>query len=234
VSEMDKPLLVFDVNETLIDLQPVGAVLERMWGEKLITRLWYADLVLYAEAVTLADNYVPFTDLGLAVLRMLASADKIAISNDDERAFSEAFSAMAPYPEVPSALRQLRDAGFRLFTLSNSPLDVLERQFGRSGILQYFERCLSVDTPRRYKPAQEAYAYVEAALETPSAGLMLIACHAWDMLGALAAGWRMGFIERPGNAPLGVGPQPELIGSDLRDVVEQLTQRYAPHAVLRK
>jgi 2-haloacid dehalogenase len=231
---MDKPLLIFDVNETLIDLRPIGAVLERIFGESLITRLWYADMILYAEALTLADAYVPFTDLGLTVLRMLATADGIPLSDADEQAFSEAFSAMAPYPEVPAALRRLRDAGFRLFTLTNSPSEVQQQQFERSGILQYFERCFSIDSVRRYKPAREAYVSIEQALATPPTGLMLVACHAWDTLGARTSGWRAVLIKRPGNAAFGAGPQPEFIGSDLREVAEQLALRCASEASLTK
>jgi beta-phosphoglucomutase-like phosphatase (HAD superfamily) len=36
-------------------------------------RLWFANLITYSEALTLAGVYVPFTDIGAAVLRMLAA-----------------------------------------------------------------------------------------------------------------------------------------------------------------
>ena len=46
-------------------------------------RLWFADLITYSEALTLAGVYVPFTDIGGAVLRMLAATRDIAISDAD-------------------------------------------------------------------------------------------------------------------------------------------------------
>jgi 2-haloacid dehalogenase len=46
-------------------------------------RLWFADLILYSEALTLAGVYVPFTDIGGAVLRMLAVTRGLAISDAD-------------------------------------------------------------------------------------------------------------------------------------------------------
>lgn len=36
-------------------------------------RLWFANLIVYSEALTLAGAYVPFTEIGAAVLKMTAS-----------------------------------------------------------------------------------------------------------------------------------------------------------------
>jgi 2-haloacid dehalogenase len=72
------PLLVFDVNETLLDLDTLAPTFERIFGDRSVLRLWFADLVLYSEALTLAGAYVPFTEIGSAVLKMLATTQGIA------------------------------------------------------------------------------------------------------------------------------------------------------------
>jgi 2-haloacid dehalogenase len=56
--------------------------------------------------------------------------------------------------------------------------------------------------------------------------LCLVACHTWDTLGAVAAGWVAALIKRVGNDVLGVGPQPQIVGDDLNDVINQLIARY--------
>jgi 2-haloacid dehalogenase len=56
----------------------------------------------------------------------------------------------------------------------------------------------------------------------------LIACHTWDTLGAVAAGWRAALIKRSGNDVLDVGPQPQIVGNDLDDVANQLIARHEP------
>jgi 2-haloacid dehalogenase len=61
---MERPLIVFDVNETLLDLQHVTPILGRIFGDEGVMQLWFANLVLYSCALTLADHYVPFTDIG--------------------------------------------------------------------------------------------------------------------------------------------------------------------------
>jgi 2-haloacid dehalogenase len=58
------------------------------------------------------------------------------------------------------------------------------------------------------------------------AQLFLIACHTWDTLGAVAAGWGAALIKRPGNDLLAVGPQPDIVGNDLDDVADQLIARH--------
>jgi 2-haloacid dehalogenase len=124
-------------------------------------------------------------------------------------------------------LRKLRSAGFRLFTLTDNLLEVQTRQMGHGGIADLFERRFSADGVKHHKPSRQAYAYVEKELGVPPSQLFLIACHTWDTLGALAAGWGAALIKRSGNDLLGVGPQPQLVGNDLNDVADQLIRRYA-------
>jgi 2-haloacid dehalogenase len=220
------PLIVFDVNETLLDLQTMEPTFERIFGDKSAMRLWFADLILYSAALTVAGCYVPFTDIGAAVMKMLADTRGIRIGEGDKRELTEKFSTMPPYPEVPGALRKLRDAGFRLFTLTDNLLEVQTRQLEHGGIVDLFERRFSADGVKHHKPSREAYGYVEKELDAKPSQFCLIACHTWDTLGAVAAGWQAALIKRVGNDVLGVGPQPHIVGDDLNDVANQLIVRH--------
>ncbi|HEY6522316.1 MAG TPA: haloacid dehalogenase type II [Solirubrobacteraceae bacterium] len=217
------PIIVFDVNETLLDLETIRPTFDRIFDDPAAMRLWFAGLITYSEALTLAGVYVPFTDIGAAVLRMLAATRGIAIAAADGVELTERFASMPPHPEVPAALRRLRDHGFRLFTLTDNTLEISGRQLVTAGVIDLFERRFSVDeTVRRHKPAPEAYRSVAAALGADPADICLIACHTWDTLGAVAAGWQAALILREGNAPLDVGPQPDYIGDDLDAIADQL------------
>jgi len=220
------PLIVFDVNETLLDLETMEPTFERIFGEKSAMRLWFADLILYSAALTVAGCYVPFTDIGSAVMKMLADTRGIKIEDKDKKELTERFSTMPPHPEVPAALRKLRDAGFRLFTLTDNLLEVQTRQLEHGGILDLFERRFSADGVKHHKPSREAYAHVERALGAEPSQLCLIACHTWDTLGAVAAGWEAALIKRVGNDVLGVGPQPQIVGDDLNGIASQLITRH--------
>src|SRR6201991_3938098 len=220
------PLIVFDVNETLLDLGTMESTFVRIFGEKSAMRLWFADLILYSAALTVAGCYVPFTDIGSAVMKMLADTRGIRIDDKDKKELTDKFSTMPPHPEVPAALHKLRDADFRLFTLTDNLLEVQTRQLEHGGIVDLFERRFSADGVKHHKPSRQAYAYVEKELGAKPSGLCLIACHTWDTLGAVAAGWEAALIKRVGNDVMGVGPQPHIIGKDLNDVADQLIARH--------
>jgi 2-haloacid dehalogenase len=204
------PLIVFDVNETLLDLDTMEPVFARIFKDDSAMRLWFANLIMYSAALTVAGCYVPFTDIGAAVMKMLADTRGIRIDESDKKELTEKFSTMPPHKEVPAALRKLRAAGFRLFTLTDN----------------LFERRFSADGVKHHKPSRQAYGYVENELGVPASQFCLIACHTWDTLGAVAAGWEAALIKRPGNDLLGVGPQPHVVGNDLDDVADQLIRRY--------
>ena len=220
------PLIVFDVNETLLDLETMEPTFERIFGEKNAMRLWFANLIMYSAALTVAGCYVRFTDIGGAVMKMLADTRGIKISDADKKELTEKFSTMLPHAEVPAALRKLRNAGFRLFTLTDNLLEVQTRQLTHGNIVDLFERRFSADGVKHHKPSREAYAYVEKELGAKPSDFCLIACHTWDTLGAVAAGWEAALIKRPGNDVLGVGPQPHIVGDTLDDVANKLIARH--------
>ena len=64
------PLIVFDVNETLLDLGTMEPTFERIFGEKSAMRRWFDNLIMYSAALTVAGCYVPFTDIGWAVMKL--------------------------------------------------------------------------------------------------------------------------------------------------------------------
>src|ERR1700741_4104612 len=98
------PLIVFDVNETLLDLETMEPTFGRIFGDESAMRLWFANLILYSAALTVAGRYVPFTDIGSAVMKMLADTRGIKIDERDKQELTEKFSTMRPHPEVPAGL----------------------------------------------------------------------------------------------------------------------------------
>ena len=73
----ERPIIVFDVSETLLDLQAIRPVFDRTFSDPAAMLLWFAGLITYSEALTVAGVYVPFTGIGSAVLQILAAAHGI-------------------------------------------------------------------------------------------------------------------------------------------------------------
>jgi hypothetical protein len=91
------PLIVFDVNETLLDLQTMEPTFERIFGDRRAMRLWFANFIMYSAALTVAGCYIPFTDIGAAVMKMLADTQGIKIDEADKKDLTERFSTMPPH-----------------------------------------------------------------------------------------------------------------------------------------
>lgn len=218
-------VLVFDVNETLIDIESIAPLFGEVFGDERVLREWFGQLVMYSMTVTLADYYVDFFTLGQGVLRMLADIHHVDITDEDMFRLRAAMLTMPAHPEAADALAALRDNGFRLVTLTNSPPNPGgPTPLESAGLAGLFERQFSVDACRAFKPAPTVYRYVSDSLGVPPAECMMVAAHVWDTLGAENVGFGSALIARPGNPPLPVEglPQPTHVVSDLRELAERL------------
>lgn len=228
-------ILVFDVNETLLDLRPLEPDFRRALGDPAALREWFGLLLLYSQAATLAGLYADFGALAGATLEMTASSRGLALASEDKEAILSAMLSLPPHPEVPAALQMLRDAGFRLMALTNSSQSMVEQQLAHAGLARFFERVYSVDRVRRYKPAPEPYRMVAEDLGAAPERLRMVAAHPWDILGAMQAGCAAAFVARPGKVLFPLVRPPDVAGEDLKSVAEEILKREsAPDESARK
>jgi 2-haloacid dehalogenase len=221
-------VLVFDVNETLIDIDSMTPLFARIFGDARALREWFTQLVVYSMTATLAGRYTDFFTLGQAVLQMLADVHDVDITDDDLRSVKHGMLTMPAHPDVEDALTALREHGFRLATLTNSPLSADgPTPLEHAGLAHFFEQQFSVEACQAFKPAPTAYRHVCEQLSVSPAECMMVAAHVWDTVGAQSVGFSGALITRPGNAPLPTPclPQPDVVAGDLRELAANLTNR---------
>jgi hypothetical protein len=61
-------VLVFDVAESLLDLQVMRPLFQRMFGDGAIIDAWFGETILYSESATLTNTFAPFGQLGPSFL----------------------------------------------------------------------------------------------------------------------------------------------------------------------
>jgi 2-haloacid dehalogenase len=215
-------VLVFDVNQTLLDLNALRPHFERLFGDARVLDEWFALLLQYSLVVTVTDSYSDFGSVGRAVLQMLAKTKGVKLSTEDESRILQGLLFLPPHPEVPANLKRLRAAGYRMVTLTNSSPAAVKSQLQNSGLAPFFDESISVESARRFKPDLQVYRGAAAHLGEPAADLLLIAAHAWDVYGAMKAGWQAAFISRGGITPFPLGPAPGISGPDLTAVADAL------------
>src|SRR5919107_3765160 len=207
---MVKRVCVFDVNETLLDMAGLDPLFERVFGDASVRRLWFNQMLQSAFVGTMTDAYATFGEAAGAALEMTEERSGVEISDEDRREILGGLRELPPHPEVPDSLDRLRNAGFRLATLTNSTQEVAEAQVENTGLVGRFEQILSADTAKRLKPAPAPYRMAARALEIPERGMRLVAAHAWDVAGGLRAGGAAPLVARqPFHPPV---EQPHVVG----------------------
>jgi len=215
-------ICIFDVNETLLDLRALEPYFERLFGCAEARTEWFAQLLHNAFVTIIIGPYQPFGAIGAAALEMLAARHGVALGPDDRTALSNNIQRLPAHGDVHQALSRLRENGFRLAALTNSTGDVAVAQMKNAGLTDYFERILSADAVQRVKPASEPYRYAAAEMGVGIGAIRLIAAHAWDVAGAMDAGCSAAFVARPGKVLDPLFDPPEVMGSGLCDVADQI------------
>jgi 2-haloacid dehalogenase len=218
-------VLVFDVNETLIDIEAMTPLFRQIFGSARAVHEWFGQLVTYSMTAAMAQTYVDYYTLGQAVLRMLADIHMVRITDDNVERIREAMLTMPTHPDVTAALTKLRDNGFRLASLTNSPFDGDgQSPLGRAGLAGFFEQQFSVDAWHTYQPDPTVYRQVCHELAVAPSDCMMIAAHTWDTIGAQRVGYSAALVRRSGNAPLVADglPQPTFVVADLHQLARRL------------
>jgi 2-haloacid dehalogenase len=217
-------VLLFDVNETLLDITILEPFFMRVFKDPLVLRNWFAELVLYSQTMTVAGLYEPFGHLAVGTLKMVGANHNISISDHDLKEFKERLGNLPPHPDVIPALKRLKAAGFRLATLTNSAPTQSPTLLEKAEISDFFEGQFSIETVRSFKPHPATYGYAAKGMAVPLDRICLVACHLWDTIGAQAAGCSSAFITRPNNNLLIAEniPQPDYVARDLTHLVELL------------
>ena len=215
-------VVVFDVNGTLLDIHALARPLRRIFGCRISVEEWFTKVVQYSMAVSLAADYVRFSEIATTVLEMEAAGKGIGLSKGRIAKFQSAMEHLPPFPDVKSSLRKLRNANVRLATLTNSSPSTLDAQLRNSGLHRYFEQTLSVQSVQRYKPSAETYRFAAQSLGVDPREILMVAAHPWDLLGASRAGCRTAFVSRPGEALWPSARRPDYVVDDLTELADRL------------
>ena len=218
-------VILFDVNETLLDLKPVKeAVGEALGGCAELVPLWFTMVLQYSLVTTVADRYRDFGEIAVACLRMVARNYGIDLDETEVKNALAQMRSLPPHPDVVSALVRLREANYRLLTLTNSSDAVAGDQLKNAGLDHLFEAVLSVEGVGLYKPHAHVYRWAAHWAGVDVSECLLVAAHGWDVAGASWAGMRSAFVSRPGQQQFPPAPKPELEVATLHELAGKLAE----------
>jgi 2-haloacid dehalogenase len=131
-SEMPS-VLVFDVNETLINFESMNALFERLYGDKHVMREWLGHLIMYSMTLTLSGLYVGYYSLGQGLLQMIGSIKGVKVRPADIEEIRTAMMTMPVHPDVVEGLKHLKKLGYRMVTLDQLAAESRRQESTRAG-----------------------------------------------------------------------------------------------------
>jgi 2-haloacid dehalogenase len=216
-------VLFFDSNESMLDLSGMKPQVTKAFdGREDLVSLWFSTMLQHSLVDTVTSNYHEFGAIGAACMQMVAEGHGIKLDKTKARKAMDAMKTISAHPDVPPGLKKMKEAGFRMYTLTNSAALVIESQVKHAGIEQYFDGRLTIERLNVYKPHPRTYHWAAHEVGVPIGNCMLISTHGWDVAGATIAGMRAAFLERQGKTLYPLGPDIEISGRDMVAVADQL------------
>ena len=215
-------VIVFDVNETLLDLRALRPAFESAMGSSDAMGEWFARMLHGSLVSNHVGVYRPFAEIGTDALLALASKRGVSLTRPAAAAVVGGMRSLPPHPDVLPAMERLHGAGFRLVTLTNGSADAVADQLDNAAIAPFIEQAMSVDMVQRFKPAPDVYLTAAAKLDVGVDAMLMVAAHDWDIVGARSVGISGAYIDRPSVRWAMPDAQPELVGADLGAIADQL------------
>ena len=214
----------FDCYGTLVDWNAgIGAELGRLFGSPAGEQL----LARYHEIEPRVQSEHPrwsYRDVMAAVLGQLASEAGVTLPPEEEDALGRSLPGWPVFAEVPGALAEAHERGWKLAALSNSDRGLIEASLKAIGVP--FERAIVASEIGSYKPAHgHWHAFYESTGAAKSRHVHVAQSHFHDIVPAHHLGIRSIWINRLGERaePAPTRELPDLAG--LADVLDELIPR---------
>lgn len=211
--------VAFDVLETLLDLDPIGARLEEVGQPAAVLGPFFMRFQRDAMALTLAGDIADFTATARQALR---TETMQAMSDDAIAHVLEGFATVPAFPDALPALRRLSEAGVTIGCLTVGDLEFTRSFLAGAGLETYVDEVVTCDLAGVWKPAPSAYRYTARELRCELGRMAMVAVHAWDCHGAKRAGALAGWCSRLEGEPGDVFSPADVQGDDLVQVVDGL------------
>jgi 2-haloacid dehalogenase len=167
----------------------------------------------------LHKEHTPYREIGQRAVAYTLERAGIAYTMDEVRLLVAHIERLKPFPDVPAALARLKTR-YKIAVLSNGDPDMLEAAKPYHGIA--FDAVISVAVANAFKPHVATYSKAAEIMGVKMDEVLFVANHAFDCIGAKAAGMSTAFIDRR-SRPFGITPhQPDIVVPDMKGLVNML------------
>ena len=163
-------------------------------------------------------EHTPYREIGHEAVDYTLRRAGIEHTDQEVRHLVSQIERLDPFPDVVEALARVKAHGLLLVILSNGDPDMLDRGVPHSGTADLWDRVISVQEASSFKPHRDTYATAARLMGLDPPEVLFVANHAFDCIGAKAAGMGTAFVDRR-RRPFGNKRYPpDLIVSDFTEL----------------
>lgn len=221
---MQRDTILFDINETVLDLRSLKPKFANAFGNELFTGTWFSMLLHTSTVCSLTGVKSDFGSLASLMLDMLAARLGMKVTAENKSDILKSFASLPAHDDVVPALELLRSAGYRTVSFTNSSPTLVTSQITNAGLMGLFDELVSVEKTGSFKPDPKVYNFVAEHLSKPIESLRLVATHDWDTHGALTCGMLAAYIDRSGAPYHAQYLKPEIYATSMVEVAKQIIE----------
>jgi 2-haloacid dehalogenase len=198
---MEVQVATFDCYGTLIDWEggagaflyelarrherepPPGRELRERWEELQFERL--------------QGEYRSYREILADSLAEWAGGRAYTVTPQDAEAFARSMECWQPFPDTVAALRAAREAGLRLWIISNTDRSIIEHSLRHLEV--EFDGVTVAEDCRAYKPSDEPFQHALSAIDAEPGEILHVAFgFKYDLAAAQRHGMRTAWVNRGG------------------------------------
>ena len=221
--------LTFDIFGTVMDLTgslagPAGDFLAAH-GSEMTGRAFYADWRERQRIEQYQDNLLMLGHSGYLETCRRAfvyclKKHNVSYTTGEVQEFMKVYQSLQPYSDAIEGLRSLAGS-YKLVALSNGEQWYLEELLG-SNVPIKFDAIISVDQVGAFKPSPGIYRKATQRLGCEPGEIMMVAAHAFDILGAQCCGFKAAYVNRYKLPTEDSEYQPDIIVDDFVELAAKL------------
>jgi 2-haloacid dehalogenase len=197
---------IFDAYGTLFDVaaaarsaaaEPGRDTFARHWPA--IAEKWRLKQLQYTWLRAVTGDHVGFWQVTQDGLDWALEAEGLAGDAELRERLLQLYWELDAYPEVPTMLAALKEAGKDTAILSNGAPDMLDGAVKSAGIGALLDDVLSVESVGIFKPARVVYDLVGQRFGCAPEEVLFVSSNGWDACAAAGYGFSTVWVNRAGD-----------------------------------
>lgn len=213
-----------DSYSTIVDVTAAQRALDAYVPQPMpVSRVWRSRSLAYTFVANQIDAYQSFYEMNRDALQYALAAFDVDVSPEERDEILSVYHELDVFADVRAAIRDLRDAGYPCFVLSNGNPEMLEAMVEHAGIDDLIVDTISAAEVQTFKPAAELYRHGAARTGTGINHIAHVTAGWFDVLGAQHAGMQGVWVNRKDDPWDPVAGTPDLTVTGLEELTTVLT-----------